>query len=436
MDLNYANECWQKLIEGISGSYTNTQLNTWFKPLTVFYCDEKNLVLCASSDFVAGHVNKNYASQLYNITPAYFGINFENVSILSPADCEAFMRTVNTSRLNPKYTFESFVTGQSNVLAYSASMAVAEEPGSHYNPLFLWGGAGLGKTHLMTAIANFMLLRNPKTNVQFYSSEQFTNEVVEAIRQRKTAEMRERMRSVDILLVDDIQLLAGRNATQEEFFNTFNDLYSRGKQIVISADKSPDSIPTLEERMRSRFKSGIVMPIDKPDFETRIAILKNKAIEDNCDVDDEAIALIAEKIDTNIRELEGTLNTCAFMAGNLPGNGRVTVEIVNACLPAGSSAPRQVKTLTPEIILDEVAVRYRVPPSDILSDRRNREITLPRQMAMYLIREMLSYSTPRIGQFFGRHHSTVMYALRQADKLAASDSGFAAIAEEVRSALK
>lgn len=436
MDLNHANECWQKMIDGISGSYSASVINTWFKPLTVFHCDEKTLILAASHDFTASHVTNKYGDQIYNLAPSYFGIKFASVKVLSPTECEEFSRSLKTSTLNPKFTFENFVTGQSNVLAYSASMAVAEAPGSHYNPLFLWGGPGLGKTHLMTAIANYMLENNPRTNVQFYSSEQFTNEVVEAIRLRKTPELRERMRSTDILLVDDIQLLAGRNATQEEFFNTFNDLYSRGKQIVISADKSPDSIPTLEERMRSRFMSGIVMSIDKPDFETRIAILKNKAVEDSIDVDDDAIALIAERVDTNIRELEGILNTCSFTAKSLPGDGRVTVDTVKTCLPERTTVARVLKQLSPESILEEVAVRYRVTPADILSDKRNREITVPRQMAMYLTRELLSFSTPKMGQFFGRDHSTVMYALKQADKLAASDPAFAAIAEEVRNALK
>jgi len=434
MDLSIANECWQNLLAQLAGQLNPTIINTYLKPLTVFYCDNKYLIFRADNSFNANHINLKYIDPIYNLAPIHFnGARFETVKALDPAECDSFMRTINVSRLNPKYTFDSFVTGQSNILAYSAAVAVADKPGSdEYNPLFLHGGPGLGKTHLMTAIANQLLLNNPRTNVQFYTYEQFTNEVVDAIRLKRTKELRDRLRSCDILLIDDIQLLAGRSATQEEFFNTFNDLYARGKQIVMSADKPPQYITTLEERMRSRFGSGIVMAIDKPDFETRIAILKNKAAEDNILVDEDAFALMAERIDSNIRVLEGNLKTCAFAAQNMPGNGRVTVEIVNVHVSGMTvSEPTEKAQASHEDIIAEVARRRGVTVAEILSENRSAAFTAARQMAMYLIREICQYSLPTLGQVFGRDHTTAIYAIKQAKKKLETDPEFAQTVEEL-----
>ena len=316
--------------------------------------------------------------------------------------------------LNPKYTFDTFVVGGSNRFAHAASLAVAETPARAYNPLFLYGGVGLGKTHLMNAIGNFILQQDPTANILFTTSETFTNELIDSIISKKgTGTLRNRMRNVDVLMVDDIQFLSKTKATQEEFFHTFNDLYSKGKQIIISSDRPPKDIPTIEERLRSRFEWGLIVDIQKPDYETRVAILRRKADEEGIDVPYDVIDYIAERVESNIRELEGTLTRlnaqCQLMG--MPLN----LECVRDSLSQLVKSP-EGRRITPELIISVIADQYGVTSEDIISKKRSRDIALPRQIAMYLCRNMTQLSTTNIGRSFGgRDHTTVMHGC---DKIA------------------
>jgi len=322
--------------------------------------------------------------------------------------------------LNPKYTFDTFVVGSSNRFAHAASLAVAELPSDAYNPLFLYGGVGLGKTHLMHAIGHHIMQHNPGTRIMYITSESFTNQLIDAIARKSNQEFRDRFRTVDVLMVDDIQFIAGKTATQEEFFHTFNELHNAGKQIIICSDRPPKDIATLEERLRSRFEWGLIADIQKPDYETRIAILQKKAQLEHIDVSDEVLHYIAEKIESNIRELEGSLtrvNAMAMLSGS-PLTLEVAREALDHILPAA-----QVKTVTPEGIIKTVTEYYKVTEADIVSQKRNREVARARQVAMYLIRELTQMSTTRIGDMFGgRDHSTVMYACEKIQEMEQKDA--------------
>jgi len=435
MEIAKANECLTKMLDQFRESLGEIKFNTWFKGLSVYFCDSHSLILTAENPVAVNFLNSRYMSTIDSNVPLYFGIPFEEVRVMTAMDAERLVKEKSRTKLNPKYTFETFIVGQGNNVAHAASLAVAECPGEIYNPLFIYGGSGLGKTHLMTAIANYVLGEHPQTNIEFSNSEKFTNEVVEAIRLKRTQELRNRMRNVDMLFIDDVQFLTNRTATQEEFFNTFNELYNSGKQIVISSDRPPDEIPTLEERMRSRFKSGIVAAIDRPDFETRLAILSSKAENDHINIEEEALYLLAQNVDTNIRELEGSLTNAKLLA-KVSGNSIITAEIAaNAIKDHKPQTPSEPHQLCVETIIEEVAARFRISGSDILSSNRSKEFTVPRQMAIYLTRELLGASTTRIGAAFKRDHSTVMHACKKAEELMAGDNEFSLAVSEIRSRL-
>ncbi len=310
--------------------------------------------------------------------------------------------------LNPKYSFETFVVGDSNRFAHAASLAVSEAPAKAYNPLFVYGDVGLGKTHLMQAIGHYTLRQNPDLKVVYVSSETFTNELINSIRDDKTVDFRNKYRTIDILLVDDIQFLAGKERTQEEFFHTFNALHEANRQLVISSDRPPRDIPTLEERLRSRFEWGLITDIQKPDLETRIAILRKKASIERVNVPNDVIVFIANQIQSNIRELEGALTRIKAYASmqNVP----ITVEMAKEAL-RDILALSQPKPLSIEDIQESVARFFSMRPKDMLSKKRTQNIAFPRQIAMYLCRELTDASLPRIGQAFGgRDHTTVIHA--------------------------
>lgn len=325
--------------------------------------------------------------------------------------------------LNPKYTFDTFVTGAGNRLSHAAALAVAEAPARAYNPLFLYGGVGLGKTHLMQAIAHHVLKRNVGRKVVYVSSERFTNEMINSIRDGDTSDFRARFRSVDVLLVDDIQFLAGKESTQEEFFHTFNTLHEANKQIVISSDRPPKEIPTLEERLRSRFEWGLISDIQPPDLETRIAILRKKAQLENLSVPDDVTRYIAEHITSNIRELEGAL--IRLVAISTLENQKIDLDLAintlqNIILPAH----RQPTTLVG--IMETVAQHYGLEIEDLRIRKRTRALVLPRQIAMFLCRELTDASLPRIGEEFGgRDHTTVMHACDKIKRECKSDPDLA-----------
>lgn len=335
--------------------------------------------------------------------------------------------------LNPKYTFSSFVVGGSNRFAHAASLAVADAPAQAYNPLFIYGGVGLGKTHLMHAIGHHIREANPSTKLLYISSENFTNELIGAIQKNKNAEFRERFRSLDVLMVDDIQFIAGRDSTQEEFFHTFNTLHTAGKQIIISSDRPPKEISRLEDRLVSRFEWGLIADIQKPDVETRIAILRKKAASDNMIMDDGVLTLIASRIDSNIRELEGSL-TRVIAYAQLTGRPMNT-ELAEEALRDVFSIKDQ-RRITGDLIQQAVADYFGVTVADMKAKRRNREISIPRQIAMYLTREMTELSLTQIGLCFNRDHTTVIHACEKITEDARVNVSMASNLEDLRRAIR
>jgi chromosomal replication initiator protein len=338
------------------------------------------------------------------------------------------------SQLNPKYTFDTFVIGNSNRFAHAASLAVAEAPAQAYNPLFIYGGVGLGKTHLMHAIGHYTLSQNPNASVVYVSSEKFTNELINSIRDDRNDEFRNKYRNVDVLLIDDIQFIAGKERTQEEFFHTFNALHEANKQIIISSDRPPKEIPTLEDRLRSRFEWGLIADIQPPDLETRIAILKKKAKVENINVPNDVMLYIATKIKSNIRELEGAL--IRIVAYSSLTNKEVTVELAEEALKdiISDSRPRQI---TVNLIKEVVSKSFNVKIEDFNSKKRTRAIAYPRQVAMYLCRELTDLSLPKIGdEFGGRDHTTVIHAYDKISTDVNNNSEFKRRLEDIAKEIK
>jgi chromosomal replication initiator protein len=331
--------------------------------------------------------------------------------------------------LNPRYTFETFVIGNSNRFAHAASLAVAETPARAYNPLFIYGGVGLGKTHLMHAIGHFVCAQNPHTRVAYVSTETFTNEFINALRDNSTLEFQNKYRHVDVLLIDDIQFLAGKERTQEEFYHTFNAIHEANKQIVISSDRPPKEIPTLEDRLRSRFEWGLICDIQAPDLETRIAILRKKAQIESLDVPDEVLSYIATNIATNIRELEGALTRVVAYSAMM--RSAVTNDLALYALK-DILPPHRPKQVTIDAIKQVVAEHYNIRLQDFVVRNRTRSVAFPRQVAMYLSREMTDASLPKIGEEFGgRDHTTVIHACDKISEDMKHDPSFAATVEQI-----
>ena len=333
-------------------------------------------------------------------------------------------------RLNPKYTFDRFVVGPSNRFANAAALAVAETPADAYNPLFIYGGVGLGKTHLMQAIGHFVHERNPEARILYMTSETFTNELINAIQQKNTFEFREKIRKVDILMVDDIQFIAGRESTQHEFFNAFNELHNAGKQIILTSDKPPKDIARLEERLCSRFEWGLVADIQPPDLETRVAILRDKAQRENIEAPDEVLQLIAGKIENNVRELEGGL-TRLVAYSTLMGKP-ISVELCETALK-DIFDQHQHKQITAELIMRTVSDYYGLSLNEMTGTTRKREVTVPRQIAMYLTREMTGMSLPQIGSVFGnRDHTTVLHSYKTVEGNLKANDGMKSMVDSIK----
>ena len=340
----------------------------------------------------------------------------------------------NDPHLNNRYTFESFVVGNANRFAQAAALAVAESPGEAYNPLFIYGGVGLGKTHLMQAIGNFIHQADPKKKILYMTSESFTNELISAIQMKKTYEFREKIRRVDVLMVDDVQFIAGRESTQQEFFNTFNELHNENKQIILTSDKPPKDIQRLEERLCSRFEWGLVADIQRPDVETRVAILREKTTQDNIRVPDEVLQLIAGKIDSNIRELEGCLTR--LVAYSTLVKEPITLDLCERALKEIFDNRRH-KQITAELIMQTVTDYYGLSFEDMISPTRKREITVPRQIAMYLTRELTGMSLPQIGSVFGgRDHTTVLHSCKTVEGNMASSPDVKAVVEDIKTLVR
>ncbi len=322
--------------------------------------------------------------------------------------------------LNPKYTFDSFVVGGSNRFAHAASLAVAETPARTYNPLFLYGGVGLGKTHLLHAIGNFIIQNNQDMKVMYISAETFTNELINSIKDSTNDAFREKYRSVDVLMVDDIQFIAGKKVTEEEFFHTFNTLYDANKQIIITSDRPPKEMRTLEDRLRSRFEWGIIGDLYAPDYETRVAILRKKAQLENIEIKDEILELIAEKITSNIRELEGVFNRVLAYRGLI--HSEITVDVALDAMKSYHATGRPA--ITPENIVSGCAKFYHIKEEDIMGNKRTKNIAKARQVAMYLMREILGLSHLKIAKFLDKHHTTIMYGIGEVETEVKNDPTF------------
>jgi chromosomal replication initiator protein len=333
------------------------------------------------------------------------------------------------SFINPKYTFETFVVGNNNRFAHAAALAVGDSPGEAYNPLFLYGGVGLGKTHLMHAIGNRILQNNRKANVLYVTSEKFTNQLINAIKDYKNETFRNKYRNIDVLLIDDIQFISGKDRVQEEFFHTFNALHEEGKQIIISSDKAPKDIALLEDRLKSRFEWGLLADLSNPDYETRLAILRKKAQDERIIVDDHILSNIANKIDSNIRELEGVFNKIVAIASL--NNEPISIELAEKTI--NEFKQQSEKVISSDFIKETVAKYFNVNKDDLASDKRSNDITFPRQIAMYLCREVANLSFPKIGADFGnRDHSTVMHAYKKIEKEIKDKNNTRLIVESVK----
>ncbi|ABS41692.1 chromosomal replication initiator protein DnaA [Clostridium botulinum] len=411
-------ETWEKAINIIKGELTEVSFNTWIKSINPISLENNSLKLAVPNDFTKGILESRYKDLIVNalklLTSKKYNIDFivtTEEKIEKNHNNEKSNIVVNdemSTMLNPKYTFDSFVIGNSNRFAHAASLAVAESPAKAYNPLFIYGGVGLGKTHLMHAIGHYILHNNPKSQVVYVSSEKFTNELINSIKDDKNVEFRNKYRNIDILLVDDIQFIAGKERTQEEFFHTFNALYEANKQIIISSDRPPKEIPTLEDRLRSRFEWGLIADIQAPDFETRMAILKKKADVEKLNIPNEVMVYIATKIKSNIRELEGAL--IRIVAFSSLTNKEISVDLASEALKDIISS-KQTRQVTIDIIQEVVANYYNLKIEDLKSARRTRNIAFPRQIAMYLSRKLTDMSLPKIGEEFGgRDHTTVIHA--------------------------
>lgn len=425
MDSNL-DDIWRASLELIKTELSDVSFNTWFNTMEPLTINESEVVLGTPNEFTKKIIEDRYLILLKNAISQTTGLDY-NLRLICPGEDGEIESSEENEKpnvseyavsqnpnLNPKYTFESFVIGNSNRFAHAASLAVAEAPAMAYNPLFIYGGVGLGKTHLMHAIGHYILSQNPKSKVVYVSSEKFTNELINSIRDDRNTEFRNRYRNVDVLLVDDIQFIAGKERTQEEFFHTFNALHEANKQIIISSDRPPKEIPTLEDRLRSRFEWGLIADIQAPDLETRIAILRKKANLENIEVNNEVMLYIANNIKSNIRELEGAL--IRVVAYSSLTNRSISVELAEEALKdiLSKSKPKEINVGR---IKEVVGEDYKLKIEEFSSKKRTRSISFPRQIAMFLCRELTDLSLPKIGEEFGgRDHTTVIHAYEKISK--------------------
>ena len=383
--------------------------NTWIKDLKPVKNEGSLFSFSVKNEVAKNMVEVRYYDLIKNTLAEVTGKNYEVEFLIGE---EEFKKPSSFSSVYDKYTFENFIVGNSNRFAQSASMAVAQAPAYAYNPLFLHGGVGLGKTHLMHAIGNYIKKENPFAQIVFLTAEQFTTELINSIRDNKNQEFRDKYRNIDVLLVDDIQFIAGKTTTEEEFFHTFNALHEANKQIVLTSDRPPSEIKTLQERLRSRFGWGLVCDIQPPDFETRMAILRKKAQDEGVIISDEIIELIAERVKSNIRELEGVFNRVIAYRSLI--NKELTSDVVmDALKDYGEMAEQKI---TPEYIIEKCASFYSVKKEDIYSDKRTKNIALARQVVMYIIKELTDFSFPKIGSILGKDHATVLYSVKKITK--------------------
>lgn len=460
LDTSYLDTVWSQVLTMLRERLSGPTFQTWFDGTRILKQDqhESLLYIYTPSHFVKNWIEKHYTTTIQNmiiaLTEQEFSIRFvtnldEGESTSPQFDTDNQAQATQSSEfeqdsdqsshdidssLIPRYTFESFVIGVSNRFAHAACLAVAERPAQAYNPLFIYGGVGLGKTHLMHAIGHYVKSRNPLAKVSYLSSERFTNEFITAIRDNRTESFRNRYRSIDVLLIDDIQFLANKEQTQEEFFHTFNSLHEAGKQIIISSDRPPREIPTLEDRLRSRFEWGLITDIQPPDLETRIAILQRKAKSDGLEIQEAVLAYIANQVDSNIRELEGAL--IRVIAYSSLVNEDVSTELAAIALK-DIIQPNRPRVVTVTQVQKVISDHYGLRTEDLRGKKRTRDIAFPRQIAMYLTRELTDMSLPKIGEAFGgRDHTTVMHACDRIHEEIEKDADLQSMLERLSEAIR
>lgn len=442
---------WSRCIELLRTKVNKHAMSTWLEPIVCESCEQDRIVLSVPNNFFVSWIKDNYFEMindsLRELTGKRYEIDFnsrdefsqeitERINDDAPINLDlpkisddSFLQL----NLNPRYTFESFVVGSCNQFARAAALSVAENLGGNYNPLFIYGGVGLGKTHLMSAIGHSVLTRERNKKVSFCSSEEFTNEMISAIRFDKMVDFRNKYRKLDLLLIDDIQFLAKKERTQEEFFHTFNSIYEAGKQIVITSDRFPNAISDMEQRLRSRFSWGLVADMGVPDFETKVAILKKKAAEDSIVLPDAVAYFLAENVESNIRELVGYLVRVVAMS-TLQGKP-LSQDLAEIALR--EILQRRTKTITIEEIISLVSKSFNVKPSDIKSKKKHKLYALPRQVGMYLARELTEFSYPEIGVAFGgKDHSTVIYGARKIEQRLEQDNSLRTIIDGLKEEIR
>ena len=438
-------ELLTKAKELLKDEVTSITYETWIKPLEIQSIEGNHIVFKAISEYHKDFIQSRYSPLILNTLKFITNKDWSFSVVWNQEDSMPYNNQVITSEkkidtdddisqyanktLNPKYTFETFVVGNNNRFAHAAALAVGDRPGEAYNPLFLYGGVGLGKTHLMHAIGNRILQNNRRANVLYVTSEKFTNQLINAIKDFKNEAFRNKYRNIDVLLIDDIQFIGGKDRVQEEFFHTFNTLHEEGKQIIISSDKAPKDIPLLEDRLKSRFEWGLLADLSNPDYETRLAILRKKAQDENIIVDDHILSNIANKIDSNIRELEGVFNKIVAIASL--NNEPISIELAEKTI--NEFKQQSEKVISADFIKETVAKYFNVNKDDLASDKRSNDIAFPRQIAMYLCREIANLSFPKIGDEFGkRDHSTVMHAYKKIEKEIKDKNNTRLIVESVK----
>ena len=413
---------WEEVLDIIESEVTAVSFDLWLKTLEPLDIIDNKLILLTSSTTAKNQLLKLHKDKLNSAIERVFD-DIEEFVAISPDEKDDFFKNLNIEKtnikqkenkkspFNEKYSFDNFVVGKSNQFVYAAARSVAEEPGIKYNPLFFYGGVGLGKTHLLHAIGNYLTKSRPELNIVYVTCEKFTNDYIESLRSGKDNSLqafRGKYRNVDVLMIDDIQFISNKTGTQEEFFHTFNDLYQNNKQIIISSDRPPKEIATLEDRLRSRFTSGLIQDIQQPDFETRLAILQKKAQIEKYNIDNEVLIFIAEKIDTNIRELEGMLSKVVFYASLL---GKPSATMNEAMEAMKDHIDNSKEKITADKIINVVCNYYNIKKEDLIGKKKNKEIVEPRQICMYLISEILELPLASIGSLFGgRDHTTVIHA--------------------------
>ena len=431
--MNSVADVWDIVLQQLKKELSETTIAAFFDELEAVDIRGNTFILHCANDFKKGYIESLYLKNIKDSLHDIFSTDFE-VNILDDLAFAEFnggtVRKQSDRFTSDEFTFETFVVGPSNKLAYAASQAVAEHPAQNYNPLLIYGDSGLGKTHLIYAIANVIRRNDPRSKIAYVKGDDFTNELVDAIREGKTAEMREKYRQADLLLVDDIQFIAGKKQTQEEFFHTFNNLYESGRQIVLTSDRPPSEMTQLEDRLRTRFEWGLLVDVAPPDFETRLAIVKNKAALLGMELPDKISAYIAENVTANVRQLEGTINKILAykdLLGNDADEETVTRAMQDILKRSNEYIP------TPEAILEYISKYYSLEESVIRGQQRIRDAVQARQIAMYLIRSMTNLSLDDIGKVFdNRDHSTVLYSIQQVEKKMKKEPAFAETVKEIK----